>query len=825
MASELCMNCFSVKGQYEVCPFCGYVEGTPPEQPHYLTPGTILGNHFIVGTVIGVGGFGITYKCFDTTLGVAVAVKEFYPAGLVNRSPGESRVGLLSGDKKEQYGQQLRRFLMEAQSVAQFGKARDIVNVYDFFEENGTAYIIMEYIDGVLLKDYLEKWGALDPDTAMSIIMPIIEAVKKIHSKGIIHRDISPDNIFISNEDSIKIFDFGTARLNDSKEGMAGEQVIKVGYSALEQYRDKSRQGFFTDVYSVGAILYQMLTGVKPMESTEREFKDDLKSPMQLGVKINANVDRAVMEALAVRPEFRFQGIQQFEEALLSKRIAEYPAEKLRKRKRRRNWMISLSVATAMTIAVSVGLYSTILKPENRIFDSTISEDTTITVWVENEDQKKQIEELAQDGFRKGSSTSADEKVRKMQADNEKVTIQVDVHENMEADLQQCKADPNITMPNMFLTDHVTDPEEYNLVSLEDNVYAALNTDDYLYMSEYKESFSGMREMPTGIDTLLLYTCQFDYNRDNTLEDSAVEDSGQEETKKEKKETVELESLVSADPVSYTTKNGGSNSILNNSLAYFHESAGTYAAVLQNEEWTDVFEKKRAPSQDMVGMLADIRQFNKQACAQTGTEGKKKKKKKETVTAEPEELFRVNRGRKTEPYTGPYGSNIVAGVSYRKTMNDASDNSEEKGDKGINSLNKYETYVVTQDGKMLVTLSERYAITRESSVDQKTACMRLLWVMLGDTGQEKKTAPGETTYPILEKMFKQFVSYNANYDEFIDLVEEYYPCVLIGSETGKAEKFYDTLESMPEDESVPEGGKMSEDEKIQKCYEYYVSGQ
>ena len=97
--------------------------------------------------------------------------------------------------------------------------------------------------------------------------------------------------------------------------------------------------------------------------------------------------------------------------------------------------------------------------------------------------------------------------------------------------------------------------------------------------------------------------------------------------------------------------------------------------------------------------------------------------------------------------------------------------------------------------------------------------------MLGDTGQEKKTAPGETTYPILEKMFKQFVSYNASYDEFIDLVEEYYPCVLIGSETGKAEKFYDTLESMPEDESVAEGGKMSEDEKIQKCYEYYVSEQ
>ena len=91
MASELCMNCFSVKGSFEVCPYFGYEEGTPPAQPHYLTPGTILGNHFIVGTVIGVGGFGITYKCFDITLGVVVAVKEFYPVGLVNRSPGGTK--------------------------------------------------------------------------------------------------------------------------------------------------------------------------------------------------------------------------------------------------------------------------------------------------------------------------------------------------------------------------------------------------------------------------------------------------------------------------------------------------------------------------------------------------------------------------------------------------------------------------------------------------------------------------------------------------------------------------------------------------------------
>lgn len=252
-------------------------------------------------------------------------------SGLVNRSPGERRVGLLSGDKKEQYKERLERFRMEAQSMSQFGKAKDIVNVYDYFEENGTAYIVMEYIDGAKLKTYLEQQGPMEPEAAIGTILMIIEAVKKIHSKGIIHCDVSPDNIYIVNEESIKILDFGAAQINDSKTGMA-DPVIKVGYSPLEQYRNTSRQGFYTDVYAAGAVLYQMLTGSAPIESTEREVEDKLKSPMEAGVKLSPNVDRAVMEALAVRPELRFQSMQQFQDALMNKRIAEYPKEKLRKK-------------------------------------------------------------------------------------------------------------------------------------------------------------------------------------------------------------------------------------------------------------------------------------------------------------------------------------------------------------------------------------------------------------------------------------------------------------------------------------------------------------
>lgn len=767
MANELCMNCFSVKGQYEVCPFCGYAEGTLPKQPHYLTPGTILWNRFLVGTVIGAGGFGITYKCFDTTLGVTVAAKEFYPAGLVNRAPGERRVGLLSGEKEGQYKERLQRFLMEAQSVAQFGKAKDIVNVFDFFEENGTAYIIMEYIDGVLLKDYLEKQGIIEPETAISIIMPIMEAVKKIHSKGIIHRDISPDNIFITNENTIKVFDFGAAQLNESKEGMAAEPVIKVGYSPLEQYRDKSKKGFYTDVYAVGAILYQMLTGVKPMESTEREFKDELKSPRELGVQISANMDRAVMEALSVRTEFRFQGILQFQEALQNKRIAEYPEEKIRKRKRMRNWTIILSVVAALALVVGIGLYATVLKPQNEIFDTSITEETEIVVWVENEDQKAQLESLVENGFKKGESDTQDERVRRMQEENEHITVTVEVKEDMESALKQ---ENENAMPNMFLSDHVSDPEEYGTVSMKDNVYASLNTDDYLFMSEYEGLFEEMKEMPTGIDTLLLYACQFDYHKDNALENSCY-------TEREGS-TVELSELISDQEEEYVTEDK-----LNQKTAYFDFSALGNALLLSDEDvWKSVFKKNSVPTEDTLSSLSGIQAFRRKAEEKNDNE---------------EKAFQINRAQDGELY----GSNLVSGVAYRSRMNEAANQDEEKG---ANPLSGYKTYVVMQDHKMLVSFSERYAITGESSEGQRIACMRLLWVMLSEIGQAKKNAPGQTTYPILCSVFEEFPDYNAGYDGFIRLVNDYQECVLTGNDSRMAQIFVSGLEGKAEKEEIRE---------------------
>lgn len=745
MASELCMRCFHVKGKYEVCPMCGYAEGTPPEQPHYLMPGTILGNHFLVGTAIGAGGFGITYRCFDITLGVAVAVKEFYPAGLVNRAPGETAVGLLSGDKKEKYQEQLSRFLMEAQSIAQFGKAKDIVNVYDFFEENNTAYIIMEYIDGVLMKDYLEKQGRLDADVALNIIAPVIDAVKKIHAKGIIHRDISPDNVFISGEDSIKVFDFGAAQLNDSSAGMAAEKVIKVGYSAPEQYRDNSKQGYFTDIYSVGAILYQMLTGIKPTESTEREFKDDLKSPAELGVRIEPNIDRAVMEAMAVKPELRFQSIQQFEDALQSKRIAEYPKVKLKKRKRRRAWIISSAAALVLGIGVLIGLMNTVFKSKNIIFDSTLKEDT-ITVWVDSPEAEEKMNRIKEYNFYLSDKTSTEsEQLKEMRKDNQKIIVEVrDVTEGgaagtMEQKLAEAKASG--TMPDMFLSDRVSNLDEYPLVSLKDNVYDAVDPGEYLYFDTYPKYCRGMKEIPTGINSIFLYSVQMKQNESNELVDSsffAVNEM-----------SVELQEVLGRNMAKADARQ---------EFTIVADGFSTKASILCDPDCFAEGTGELIPNTDMVKNL-----YYFAYRIRAPKNGKSKKNKDESSIA---------------------GNSVIAGVDYRGVLNELESKGKSGDGKVINQVENYSVKVATQNDKMLVSYEDKFAISADSSRNKQIACMRLLWICLLESSQtENYSSTGKTPFPILKKAFHGFFEYNDRFRCFEDMVGT--SALLIGS--GQAE--------------------------------------
>ena len=357
----------------------------------------------------------------------------------------------------------------------------------------------MEYIDGVLFKRLLKTGRIYDMDTVLSIITPVIEAVKRAHAKGIIHRDISP-TISLSQEMNPLRSLTCAVQLNSTKEGMAGEKVIKVGYSAPEQYRDRSKQGYYTDIYSIGAILYQMVTGIKPVESTEREYKDELKSPLELGIKIDSNFDRAIMEALAVKPELRFQNIQQLSDAIEGKRIAEYPKVKLKKRKRKRNWMIGLSVSLTLAILVVIGLFQTVWKKTNPLIDSSIKSEEVV-VWVDNADVKEEINSDIAEVFSEPVSGESEE-LTKIKKENAKVRDKIKVvdvttetsYGTMDAALQATKGTKEF--PDMFLSDRVADPEQYSLTSLKD-IYDTIDTSQYLYMSQYPTYFKNYKEMPT----------------------------------------------------------------------------------------------------------------------------------------------------------------------------------------------------------------------------------------------------------------------------------------------------------------------------------------
>lgn len=317
MSQLLCLNCFRIKGDYEVCPYCGYVEGSQPSAVFQLKPGTVLQSRYIIGEALGYGGFGITYRAYDTVLSIVVAVKEFYPAGLVNRAEGETQVGIFSGSKAVEYKNLLSRFIEEARNMALFAEEKDVVNVFTYFEANGTAYIIMEYIDGILLKKYLKQNGKMQEKQACTYICAVLTAVQKIHDKGIIHKDISPDNIFLVASDQVKIFDFGAAKFQNGNSDKNLSVVVKPGYAPPEQYRSRGKQDLRMDIYAAGAVLYHMLTGERPMEALDRNEKDLLIPPSGKGIQVRSGIEKAMMKALSLNPEERFNSAEEFRQALL----------------------------------------------------------------------------------------------------------------------------------------------------------------------------------------------------------------------------------------------------------------------------------------------------------------------------------------------------------------------------------------------------------------------------------------------------------------------------------------------------------------------------
>ena len=361
-----CMNCMKEyeEGQAK-CPRCGYVRGTRPREIYHLYPEMELADRYIIGTVVGFGGFGVLYRAWDRKLEHMVAIKEYYPAGMVTRIPGQKEVILYTGKKHDEYKNGLTRFLDEARNTARFSSNPNIVNVFDFFEENGTAYMVMEFLEGVSLKEYISRAGGRLPwQQAVEIGLRIIDALKDVHGAKILHRDLSPDNVFMCDDGKIKLLDFGAARFTGLDDEKTRTIVLKMGFAPPEQYRSKSQQGPYTDIYALGATLYRAITGQTPDESVNRQDSinhnegDTLKPMSQFVEGIPDYLDNAVLRAMALEPTLRFQNVQQMADALQNKKSYADLAKEIRRRKRRRAVGIAASLVILAAGAAAGLLYS-----------------------------------------------------------------------------------------------------------------------------------------------------------------------------------------------------------------------------------------------------------------------------------------------------------------------------------------------------------------------------------------------------------------------------------------------------------------------------------
>ncbi len=312
-----CMNTYAE--QTNTCPHCGYEQNTPPREAYHLSPGSILQGRYIVGKVLGYGGFGVTYIGFDGQLERIVAIKEFLPTTFATRLPGDTHLTVYNnGNVPQQYENGLKSFIDEAQTLAQFNGVPGIVDIYDTYLGNNTAYIVMQFLKGSDAKRILTNQGVMEYEMARDIILKVCDTLTAVHTKNIIHRDISPDNIYITDKGEIKLLDFGAARYESAVNSKSLSVILKSGYAPEEQYRSKGEQGSWTDVYALAATFYKMITGQTPPDSMERAISDEIQEPSKLGAKIPPSVENALLNALHVRKSDRTQTVAQFKEQLLA---------------------------------------------------------------------------------------------------------------------------------------------------------------------------------------------------------------------------------------------------------------------------------------------------------------------------------------------------------------------------------------------------------------------------------------------------------------------------------------------------------------------------
>ena len=304
------------KSESVICPHCGK-SAELPQNSSLLPAGSVVnggsGQLYQIGAPLGQGGFGITYVGLDCTLGRRVAIKEYFPTRCAWRTE-EHRVMPRQG-MEDIFRGGIRSFLSEARMLASLEDNPSVVKVRGFFEFGGTAYLIMEYLDGKPLSKVVSKNGPLSSKELLPKLNAFLSDLHRLHQAGVIHRDIGPDNVMLMPDGTLKLLDFGCAR--SMEDGKSMTVLVKEGFAPVEQYMSRG-QGAYTDVYALSATIYYTLTGVIPPSSVARLEEDTMKRPNAAGANLTAEQEEALMWGLTVQPKFRPVNMEVFASRLLA---------------------------------------------------------------------------------------------------------------------------------------------------------------------------------------------------------------------------------------------------------------------------------------------------------------------------------------------------------------------------------------------------------------------------------------------------------------------------------------------------------------------------
>lgn len=346
---KLCMGCMEeIEDNVTTCPYCGYDETTLQQEAYYLKPGTVIGGKYILGRVIKYTGYVIKYMGMDAENNRKITITEYLPSDYSSRSAGENRVTIYSGDALTQFDQGLLTFLNEGNKIQQLGAVRGIAQIYDCIADNDTGYYISEYQRGFTLQEVLDKGKVFTPMEAKAVITELLLGLQQIHLQGIIHCDIAPENIFITNDGVPKLLDFGSAKYITTSNSKSLAIILKQGYAPEEQYRSQGERDASTDVYALAAVMYRMITGKIPMESIDRTLEDRLEEPSKIVPEIPKSMENALMNALNVYQKERTASAEEFYKELNSSETKRIKV----KQKKRENGRMPLWIKSLVAVVV-----------------------------------------------------------------------------------------------------------------------------------------------------------------------------------------------------------------------------------------------------------------------------------------------------------------------------------------------------------------------------------------------------------------------------------------------------------------------------------------